>query len=447
MIRLLKLLIEGRVEDFKKKYSALPPDVQAEILKNDPSSNNKYLDWMGRIASTEPNLKLDTLIGDVEEFNKYQVMLGDINRFKSHNDLKQALMSRTKSKNQTTKEGAEIIIDNPDFLIVVPKTQDSCGYYGNNTRWCIVNQESYWNSYFYENTIIILLDRRSGEKYAIVGRSDYGDYSVYDKNDHQLSYSSFTRDEDEDGAWPEYVQEAIEEAMSSDDIEGRKGEHIGKMVDKFIEDEGADTLWENYLERVHSEYKLESEPSMEAFRNVLNSHGVTDEEISKLAVSLLYYSLQQGDGVTEDDLGEVNATSDIDSALRDMGELTKDSDGGTPLEYAVGDYVRSSRGVTGPLAIIEDAVGEAIFDKLYYKGTIDDDLFDAITKYNARLNSPQQMSLKGMDKGKESVHINNIQDVIYVFKNTGYEDRANYLSSVTGLKEVMKTYHPKARLL
>ena len=66
MIRLLRILLEGRVEDFKKKYSVLPPDVQDEILKNDPSSNNKYLDWMGRVALTEPNLKLDTLIGDVE---------------------------------------------------------------------------------------------------------------------------------------------------------------------------------------------------------------------------------------------------------------------------------------------------------------------------------------------------------------------------------------------
>jgi hypothetical protein len=445
MIRLLRILLEGRVEDFKKKYSALPPDVQAEILKNDPSPNNKYLDWMGKIASIEPSLKLDTLIGDVEEFDKYQVMLGDINRFKSHNDLKQALMSRTKSKKQTTKEGAQVIIDNPDFLVVVPKTQDSCAYYGNNTKWCIVNQESYWNSYFYENTIIILLDRRTHEKYAIVGRAD-GVFVVYDRNDSRIDYNFFIRDEDEEGAWPEYVQEAIEEAMSNDDIEGRKDEYIGKMVDTFIEDKGADKLWENYLDRVHREYKLDGEPSMEVFKNIINSHGITDEKLSELSVSLLYYSLQQN-GVSEDDLGEVNATSDIDRALRDMGKLEKDVDGGTPLEYAVGDYVRSFRGVAGPLAVIEDAVSEPIFDEIYYKGTIDEDLFDAITKYNARLNSPQQMSLKGMDKGKETVHINNIQDVIYVFKNTGYEDWANYLSSVTGLKEVMKTYQPKARLL
>ena len=42
------LLIEGRIDDFKKKYETLPDDVKHRIIHNDPSPNKKYIDWIGK---------------------------------------------------------------------------------------------------------------------------------------------------------------------------------------------------------------------------------------------------------------------------------------------------------------------------------------------------------------------------------------------------------------
>jgi hypothetical protein len=427
--KLFMLLIESRVDDFKEKYKTLPDDVKNDIIKNDPSSNRKYLDWMGRIVYSNPDIKLDDLFKYIKEFYKYQVALGDIYKYKTYNDLQQALATRQKSNKERKRGGAEILIDNSDFLVVAPTTQDSCAYYGNNTRWCIVSSENWWNQYYYKNTIIILLDRRNGEKYAIVGDRDNGDYTVYDRNDNTLNYGRMFGDEEE--SWPEYVQEAIEDYMSSDDIDRRKEKYYQTLIDKFVEDEGTDSIWERYVKHLNREYKIEdTNNSLESFKSVAGEYGLDEEKLKELAISFLWNQIF--DGTVEDDLGYIYNSEELRRSLDEGGNEPHIKD---TLEQIDVDYVRGARNIDGVLEILQQAIPPQEYYRLYNNGTIDEDIFDAIVKYNRMLNSKQQQTFATT---KEGVQIKNINDIIFVLKRTGYENVAGYLETLTDIKESVK---------
>ena len=423
--------MEGRLEDFNQKYKTLPDEVKKRIIQNDPSSNRKYLDWMGRVVSSDPNVNLDDLLRNVSQFNKYQSSMGDLYKFKSLYDLKYALSTRQKSNKERKREGAEILIDNDDFLIVAPTTQASCAYYGNNTRWCIVNQESYWNQYYYKNTIIILLDNRNGGKYAIVGDSNNGYYDVYDRNDNTLRYNNMFGDEED--SWPEYVQEAIEEYASSDNIDRRKNQYESTLIDDYIKENGTDSIWVGYIKNLHKENKIEdTSNSLESFKSVAKSNGLDEDKLKELATSFLWNQLM--DGVNSDDLGYFRSSEELRRSLNDMGNEPHIKD---TLEQIDVDYVHSARNIDGVLEILQQAIPPNEYVRLYNNGTIDEDIFDAITKYNKMLNSNTQLSFAG--KTKDSVQIRTINDIIYILKKTGHENVAGYLETLTGLHESIES--------
>ena len=45
-IILEQLLTENRIQQAKDKYPCIPPRLVDYLATNDPSGNNKYLDWM-----------------------------------------------------------------------------------------------------------------------------------------------------------------------------------------------------------------------------------------------------------------------------------------------------------------------------------------------------------------------------------------------------------------
>ena len=434
MIKLFKLLIEGRQEDFKKKYKTLPDDVKDIIIKSDPSGNNKYLDWMGRIIVTDKDAKLNDLIKDVDQFHKYQSSgLGDINKFKTLKDLQTALTTRNKSKGEQTREGGKILIDNDDFLVVVPTTHDSCRYYGNNTRWCIVGNVDWWNKYFHENSIIIIHNLKINEKYAVVGTSD-GYYDVYDEQDNSHRYNDYISDPEADDYWPEYVQDVIDDYMSSDDPESRKSNYYDIIVTSYIDDNGSDSFWENYLDKLHDEYDIIDDIDLGTFKKIAHNRGISDEELESSAI--IYMLEQLNLGMDKDHMDDVMRTSYVESVMLDVGRLIDPNDKKhTFLEYAAADYIHLIKGIDSYLEIIKNSISESLFNQLYYNGDLDDELYDGIARYNIMLNSKQQQTLPGIESKKIAAQINDINDVIYILNRTGHEDTAYKIQSDIGLKE------------
>ena len=380
---------------------------------------------MEKIASSEPEIDIEDLLKDVMQFDKYQSTLGDIYKLKSYNDLKMTLSNRVKSNKEKTREGANMILDNEEFLIVAPTTHESCAYYGHNTKWCIVASEEWWNTHYYKSTIVILLDKRDGQKYAIIG-NHYGEYIVYDKNDNTLPYSSMVGDEDDQ--WPEYVQEAVENYMSSDDPESREDTYHAMLIDKFVKNEGTDSIWENYIDNLNSEYNLEDSPSsLNDFKTIANGYGLDTDKLAELAISFVREQLYSGGDV--DDLGYFRRNEELRIYLNDMGNYPKIEDTLEQIDVA---YVHNQRNIDYVLKILQQAIPPQEYARLYNIGTIDEEIWAAITKYNKMLNSQQQQTFANT---KESVQIRNINDIIYVLNRTGHENVGGYLETLIGIKE------------
>jgi len=146
-------LIEGRVEDMKKKY----PEHESVIdyfVSNDPSNNNKYLPWMVKqVVSNGEDMETVLLLTKKFHSNQQRLEKKDINQYKTISDLLNSLNKIGKSKGeerrQIKREGAETIYEDENVLVLKPLNHKASCTYGAGTKWCITAKynDSYWDSY------------------------------------------------------------------------------------------------------------------------------------------------------------------------------------------------------------------------------------------------------------------------------------------------------------
>ena len=200
-IILEQLLTENRIQQAKDKYPCIPPRLVDYLATNDPSGNNKYLDWMckqiwdaegvNKITgfnwdTTVPTLYnllddegdsnytkspycqevlvrifargsshiksfndvpvtdslknlADAIIEEVKLFHRFvnALPIKDINRY-NYNTLKEALANK-KLQAQEKEYAKDVtkIYEDNEWLLVSPKTHQSSCAYGANTKWCV----------------------------------------------------------------------------------------------------------------------------------------------------------------------------------------------------------------------------------------------------------------------------------------------------------------------
>jgi len=209
-----KLLLEGRVENVKKKYPQPTWVVIDQLIEIDPSSNNKYLDWMvktylkrtiqwfkdnasdresyyswtlDQVPDTpeDPrwgenplrrnlggidNDTLRELKDNLEHFHKnpskYEIK--DINQFKSQKEFEDAVeIAKQKLSRKEMKEtGVDKVFEDDRFILMMPKTHKASCRYGARTRWCVTMRgySGYFENYFGQGPIFFLIDKSQPER-------------------------------------------------------------------------------------------------------------------------------------------------------------------------------------------------------------------------------------------------------------------------------------------
>ncbi len=212
-----KLLIEGRLENIKKKYPNTSWDIIDSLANADPSKTNKFLEWsvknymngrtikwfkdnansnsgyynwtaeevpdtaedprwdevyaLRRNAQTSLNTnKLSLLKDNLEHFSKnpskYEVK--DINQFKSAQEFEDAVeIAKQKLSRKEMKEtGVDKVFEDDRFILMMPKTHKAACRYGSRTRWCVTMRgySGYFESYFGQGPIFFLIDKAQPEK-------------------------------------------------------------------------------------------------------------------------------------------------------------------------------------------------------------------------------------------------------------------------------------------
>lgn len=181
-----KVLLENRVDDVKKKYPEVDPAIIDYFIKEDPSGNNKYLDWLVKAMTHEPTIQsVEDILDEAMQFNTPQEFLmmlvkkfhellpymvhvedgkkvgtTDLYQYKFTDseminflgfDLSQAKERKEeKDKQKDAKKNSDKIYEDKNWLVVRPKTWESSCVYGAGTRWCTTSKEN--SSHFKRET-------------------------------------------------------------------------------------------------------------------------------------------------------------------------------------------------------------------------------------------------------------------------------------------------------
>ena len=235
-----QLIIEGRIDDARKKYPALnkpQEDLDGKTLLDilidaDPSGNQKYLMGAAKLANAlvkkynaagdPPHSQFVTNVANtLQKYHKLMPFIRDEDaKFKDINAIpeyarmvtivraaeqKREAREKEKAREEETKKvavkGTEFVADTPYHKVVRPLTKEGSCYFGRQTRWCISAERS--ANYFDEYTgkgkafFFLLAKNKNVEepfkKIAVV-IDDNGNFEEYfDAPDDQMTYQQFVR--------------------------------------------------------------------------------------------------------------------------------------------------------------------------------------------------------------------------------------------------------------
>ena len=187
----LKLIQEGRVDDFRAKYSQkFGEENIKKILKVVPQ---KYLDWVGKNmdgVNFDENLSVLGKVLDGFQKISSNLPITDLYQYKSIGQLYSALTDYQKRQRRVVKkvDGGNVVYDDGRFFVVNPLTHDTSCYYGKGTKWCTAaSTDHQFKRYNEDGKLFYILDRQAPSdnkfyKVALLQKFD-GDRTYYDALD------------------------------------------------------------------------------------------------------------------------------------------------------------------------------------------------------------------------------------------------------------------------
>ena len=190
----LKIIQEGRVDDFKNKYTQkFGGDNVNKIVNSVPQ---KYLDWVGKNLD---GVNFDENISKVSDaLNKFEKIssnlpVTDLFQYKSVGQLLSAISEYEGRQRRNVKkvEGGNVVYDDGRYFVVNPLTHESSCYYGKGTKWCTAAEsDSHFKRYNDDGKLFYILDRTLPTndpfyKVALLRKFD-GDKTYYDAKDDTI---------------------------------------------------------------------------------------------------------------------------------------------------------------------------------------------------------------------------------------------------------------------
>ena len=186
----VKLIQEGRVDDFKSKYGKKFGEKTNEIISNIP---HKFLDWVGKnLDNINIEENLQKTIQGLKKFEKISsnLPITDLYQYKSLGQLLSALSEYEQRLRRKVKpvNGGNVVYEYGRYFIVNPLTLDSSCYYGRGTKWCTAAaSNSQFSRYNDDGKLFYILDRTLPTsdihyKVALLKKFD-GDKTFYDAQD------------------------------------------------------------------------------------------------------------------------------------------------------------------------------------------------------------------------------------------------------------------------
>lgn len=158
------LVFAGKVDDLQLKYPEFKDQIKY-LSDNDPTGNNKYLDYTVKILVSKQALEREIVdVIDLFHKNYNKLQNKDINSYKSFTELRDLLfnLDGKKSKTQETKDikqtGTEKIYEDDQCVVLLIKNKNAACHYGFGTKWCItMSEEKYYENYIDSNDVFYFI--------------------------------------------------------------------------------------------------------------------------------------------------------------------------------------------------------------------------------------------------------------------------------------------------
>ena len=429
------VIVESRVGDFYNKYSSsIPQSISTVFIEKDPSKTHKYLDWMGRVVSQEIGEKTF----DQSDANELMGLLGlfdrkvrgvDINSFKDLDSFTEYMekVSGQKSKRAEIEGEGTLLFLNDHYRIFAPVTHRACRFFGGSTKWCIATSNmGFWDEYYNEegNSIVIVIDRISREKYAIVQRGGYGDLeraSIYDTEDHLLG--QFER------------KEFLGLLKNEVDADGENA--LEKVVDYIEYDDSSDRVSEYEQQRLQDEFERGGRDDVERnlIREIKKEVGIVDlEDNWKDIVKKVFGNEDKYEIFLGHIWWDTANYHGNDSAgyFRNLEDLKKSLDSGSNDGEYVDKLVNMVRGFYGFLGDIGNVIRTVIDDDVYsaFINQWGSDFSEAVKEISSYLdrtiNNPAQVLFPFGKKLKNTP--GSFKELLKIMRKLGYNEMVEDLT-------------------
>jgi hypothetical protein len=414
----LKIIREGRVEDFQNKFSQKFSKDQLERITK--LFLPKYLNWVGKnLDAIGFDEKVSKLSNAVKKFDSISsnLPITDLYQYKSEEQLYSALEEYQNKQKRVVRqvEGGNVVFENDKFFVVNPLNHKTSCYYGKGTKWCTAAETDYqFNKYNEDGKLFYIIDKRLKTddpyyKVALLNKFE-GDKSWWDAKDNSFSKGWIFADEDY-----KTIISAIEQYMESQFPEQlkiyRDQEAARKEKDRLSrirEQQRIQGLNDEAQERrVNGEWNLTDDPDDVALKaHALFNWLVDNNEIEPLTnediveiqrikdeIVILQTEYDNSEDVRTDLLDEI---SDLEDSLDeyeskidvyniiptgkhyDMTAFEVINAGLGGRGYAVGDASEMDESAIEYVEGLIDDIGYAGFSSSFARGYIDE---DAVVSY------------------------------------------------------------------
>lgn len=235
MFNLRVLLLESRIDFLKTKvFPRLEPKAEAMIdsappfvtsalarvegetpaeklfnyvIAHDPDDMKKFSQWLfNMLIKNQTHLEdLGVVKGYLEQFVQVRAALPpehrDINRFRSPGDLAEVLDSvageDTRSKRAAEREliskEAEVVYNDPQYRITIPKSMEAACQLGVNTKWCTAWSDpnhNMFDGYNRQGPLYVILHKPTNKRWQFHFQSS----SFMDEMDRRIDLRKFVQD-------------------------------------------------------------------------------------------------------------------------------------------------------------------------------------------------------------------------------------------------------------
>ena len=198
-MQLSQLLVEGRKDDFLKKFREKFTNDELKsifLLSRDLASNHKYLMFLGN-ALESGNIDINKVKEVIGNFIKYQKVLPvkDIYLYDKISDIQTAIETHENKVRRDVKEldGAKQVYEDERFVVVTPETHDASCYYGAGTKWCTASKQgsSHFDTYNRDGKLFYIIDKKAKSQdrfYKVALLQKYhGDQVFFDAPDRAFT--------------------------------------------------------------------------------------------------------------------------------------------------------------------------------------------------------------------------------------------------------------------